>query len=694
MKIHSPLHILGALGLLCSASAWAVDTSAWTCETCPYPNDPKGLSGAVEVGIGNVSDKSARFGTYTGLQRKGAYAVVGGSATWRETDGLYADLQASDLGLDSRSLSVRGGREGLVALGLRYEEIPRYFGDGAQTPFLGAGGSTLTLPPGFAAPGTNTMPLAANLQPIDLGYVAKRLDLTGSWLGTDSLNLRMGYRRDVRDGTRPLYASFLATAAQLPAPVDHVTDVLDLTAAYNATRWQASLSYQWSQFRNGTPALTWDNPFTAVVPGANRGQLALAPDNELHQIIGSAAYQLAPTLRASADFAIGRLTQNQGFLAPTMNPNLMPGPMPAGSLNGKVDTFNGSVRITAAPLDGLRLNASYARDVRDNRTTRQTYPTIETDIYGGLPSRTNTPFSQWQDRFKLLADYRGPATLRLAGGAEYEQRERNYTEAVTTRETTVWARVSLQPIAMLGLSVKLAHADRDHSTYGTAVWFGAAENPLLRKYNLAARVRDSAGVRADLTLSETLSLGLSADDDRDDYHRSVIGLSEARSGSIGIDVAWAASEHTRLQAFAQAESIRSLQAGSQRVGLPDWTGRSKDRFEVYGFGLRHAAIPDKLDIGADVSLSRSRSDIDVQTVMMEPAFPRASTSLDRIKLYAAYKIDDKISLTGNVWHENYKSVDWRSDGLMPATLGNLQTLGMATPNHQVTAVSVALRYRF
>ncbi len=691
MKIHSPLHILGALGLLCSTSAWAVDTSAWTCESCPYP---KGLSGTVEVGAGNVSDKSAKFGTYTGLDRKGAYVVLGGSATLREADGLYADLEASDLGLDSRSLSARGGREGLIALGLRYDEIPRYFGDGAQTPFLGAGSGTLTLPPGFAAPGTNTMPLAARLQPIDLGYVARRLDLTGSWLGTDSLNLRMGYRRDVRDGTRPLYASFLATAAELPAPVDHVTDVLDLTAAYSATRWQASLSYQWSQFRNGTPSLTWDNPFTAVVPGAHRGQLALAPDNELHQIIGSAAYQLAPTIRASADFTIGRLTQNEGFLAPTLNPNLMPGPLPAASLDGKIDTFNGSVRITAAPLAGLRLNASYARDVRDNRTARRTYPYIETDIYGGLPSRTNTPFSQWQDRFKLQADYRGPATLRLAGGAEYEQRERNYTEAVTTRETTVWARVSLQPIDMLGLSAKVAHADRDHSTYGTAVWFGAAENPLLRKYNLAARLRDSVGLRVDLTLSETLSVGLSADLAEDDYHRSVIGLTDARSGSVGVDVAWAVSENTQLHAFAQGESMRSMQSGSQSVGLPDWSASSKDRFEVFGFGVKHAAIPDKLDLGADVSSSRSRSDLDVQTVMMEPAFPRASTSLDRIKLYATYKIDDKMSLTGNLWHETYKSVDWRTDGLMPASLINLLSLGAQTPRYKVDAVSVSLRYKF
>jgi MtrB/PioB family decaheme-associated outer membrane protein len=691
MTIYSPLFLLGALGLMSASSAWAVDTSAWKCESCPYP---KGLSGSAEVGVGTVSDRSAKFGDYTGLYPKGAYAVLGASATLREADGTYADLDAQDLGLDSRSLRLRGGREGLIGLDLRYDELPRYFGDGAQTPFLGAGGDTLTLRPDFASPSTTSMPLADTLRPIDLGVSAKRLDLTGRWLGTDSLILQMSFRRDTRDGTKPLYASFLSTAVQLPAPVNHITDVLELAASYSASEWQATLAYQWSQFRNGTPALTWDNPFTAVVDGATRGQLAQAPDNDLHQIIGSAAYQLAPTIRVSADFALGRLTQNQPFLASTLNTRLAPGDLPASSLDGRVDTFNGSVQITAAPLQGLRLNASYARDVRDNRTARLAYPYVETDIFAGLPARTNTPFSHWQDRFRLEADYRGPATLRLAGGAEFEQRERNYTEVVTTRETTVWGRVSMQPIPMLGLSLKLAHADRDHSTYGTAVWFGSPENPLLRKYNLAARLHDSAGLRADLTLSDTLSLGLSADYANDDYHRSVIGLTEARSRTVGVDMAWAASENTRLHAFAQGESIRSLQNGSQSVGLPDWSGRSKDRFEVLGLGVKHAAIPDKLDIGAELSSSRSRSDIDVRTVMMEPAFPRASTALDRIKLHAHYKLDDKISLTGILWHERYESVDWRNDGLVPTSLVNLLSFGTQSPGYKVTALGISLRYRF
>ena len=83
MKIYSPLFLLGALGVLSAAgtaAAQAVDTSAWKCSACPFP---KGTSGMVEAGLGGVSDGSARFGDYTGLQREGAHLVLGGTRMQR-----------------------------------------------------------------------------------------------------------------------------------------------------------------------------------------------------------------------------------------------------------------------------------------------------------------------------------------------------------------------------------------------------------------------------------------------------------------------------------------------------------------------------------------------------------------------------------------------------------------------------------
>ena len=120
MTTYSPLFLMAALGLLspaATAAVDAVDTSQWKCEACPYA---KGTSGTVDVGVGAVSDDSAKYGDYTGLNKKGAYLILDGTVTHRNEEGFYAGLSAVDLGLDSRALTAQSGREGLYAMQLGY----------------------------------------------------------------------------------------------------------------------------------------------------------------------------------------------------------------------------------------------------------------------------------------------------------------------------------------------------------------------------------------------------------------------------------------------------------------------------------------------------------------------------------------------------------------------------------------------
>lgn len=691
IQIHGSLLLFAALGLL--STAYAADTSQWKCETCPYP---KGTTAMLEAGVGAVSDDSAKFGDFSGLERKGAHLVLGGTVTHRREGGHYADLAANDLGLDTRSLSALAGSEGLYALRLGYSQIPRHFADGAFSPFLGNGSAVLTLPAGYPAPTSTAMPLATTLAPIALGLDRRRLDLGGTWVGVENWTFRASYRRDVRDGTRPITSSFFATAAQFAAPVDHVTDELAVSASYARGPLQATLGVQYSQFSNGQDSITWANPFTPVATGSTRGQLALAPDNRMQQVVGSALYQITPTLRASADFALGQMTQNASYLAATLNPGLVVPALPRGSLDGRVDTFNANVKLSATPIAGLRINTSYARDVRDNRTDIASYANVATDIFVNPGTRSNTPFGLWQDRIKLEADYRGLAKLRLASGVEYDQRERNFHEVLRTRETTLWGRVGVQASETLSLAAKLAHGERDNSSYGVATWFSAVDNPLLRKFNLASRKRDAGQLRADWAASEKISIGLTADYAHDDYDQSLIGLQQARSAALGADIALAISDATRLSAFAQGERIRSRQAGSEALGvtLSNWSGRSDDRFELLGVGIKHAALAGKLEIGADLSISRSRSSIDVQTVLGEPPFPNATTRQDSLKLYANYKLDDKMSLSASYWYEDYRAEDWRLTGVLPGSIASLLSFGAQPPHYRVNVVRVSMRYRF
>ena len=150
----------------------------------------------------------------------------------------------------------------------------------------------LTLPGGFPAADTGSMPLASTLQPVELGFKRSRLDASASWLLGQGWSTRLSLRHDVRDGTQRTAGSFFSTASQMAAPVDQVTDQVEISASYFSPRLQATLGYQGSLFRNGQESLTWTNPFSGV---RHTGQLALAPDNQFHQIFGSAGYEITPT---------------------------------------------------------------------------------------------------------------------------------------------------------------------------------------------------------------------------------------------------------------------------------------------------------------------------------------------------------------------------------------------------------------
>lgn len=691
MRTHSPLFLLAALGLLTSFNAAAVDTSEWQCKTCPYP---KGVSGQIEAGMASVFDASTTFGDYTGMQRKGDYLALGGKLQYRSDSGYFLKGSATDLGLNTRALDLQSGQEGVWGVRIGYGELPRHFAASALTPFGGIGGNTLTLPAGFASAGTSTMPLAGTLAPVEIGFKKKKLDVTATLFSFDNWTYGVKVTRDARNGTRPTTGSFFATASQLVAPVDQVTEQLEISAAYAARGLQGSLAYMVSRFKNGPESLTWDNPFWPVVPGATRGQLALAPDNELQQISGSAGYDLTPTLRASADFAVGRLTQNAPFLAATLNGTLAVPALPAASLDGRVDTFNGNVKLTATPLKDLRLSATYARNVRDNQTAIKSYPLLATDIFLSTATRKNTPFSMTQDRFKLGGEYRGLEQMKLSGGVDHDRRERNFSEVVQTRETTVWGRVGVQPLESLALAFRLAHAERDNSPYGTAIWFGDVDNPLLRKYNLASRKRDTAGLRADWTISEKWSLGGAIDYANDDYSESAVGLSLARSVSFTLDATATLSETTQITGYVQSERLRSRQAGSQAGVVADWRADNKDRFNVVGLTLRHTLVADKFDIGADVSISRAHSDIAIDANFSASQFPTAKTSRDTVKLFGSYKLEDNLSINVDLWHERYVANDWHVDGVLPATVQNLLSFGQQAPNYSVKAVRVSARYSF
>jgi len=686
-----PLFILSAQAATAvAADNTAVDTSQWACKYCAYE---KGLSGSVDLGLGYVSEDSFKYGEYSGLNEKGGFIIGNAMLQARGENANYWNVDATNLGLDTRTFGVEGGKQGTYKVIIKYDELPHNISDSAVTPYLGSGTDTLTLPGTWVKAGDTAgmTNLASSLQPVDLETKRKRLGLGASLLSVRDWVFAVNARHETKEGTQRIAGTFTFSAAQLVQPVDYVTNQVDVSASYIGSKWQARLAYYGSTFSNNNASLTWDNPYTSAA-GAEKGQLALAPDNAFHQILASAGYSFSDKTRASADIALGRMTQNQEYLAATLNAGLAQ-VLPQISLDGRVDTLNANLKVATTLTDKLRLNAALIYNDHDNKTPQAAYPWVKTDQVVQA-ARTNLPYSFTKSTAKLSADYRATTSTRASAGFDYETNERTYQEVAKTKENTLWGKVNTQARDNIDLMLKLAHADRSNSGYVVIPEISPPENPLLRKYNMASRTRDTAGLRADMSVRQTVNVGLGVDYANDDYSKSQIGLTESKDVTYGVDASALLAKNTSLHVYLTREQIKSNQAGSQLFSVPDWTGENNDTVDTAGIGVKHTLLLNKLDIGADYTNSHSRGEVVVNAGAPDPAFPDLVSKLASVKLYATYRIKDNISLNGAYWYESYKNENWQINGVNPATMLLVLANGEQPPSYYVNVLMLSLRYKF
>ena len=668
-----------------------VDFSGWKCKYCVFE---EGYSGEIEAGIGTVSESSYKFGEYNGLYEDGPYLIGNATARYRDENAGYFDLRIRDLGLNTRSVELEGGRQGRYRVFLNYDEIPHYITDSAKTPYLGSGSDTLTLPAGWVNAGSTAgmTQLASSLQNVNLETERKRLGIGFSFIPVRHWETAVNFRHEVKDGQKATAGSFFFNSSQLVEPIDYVTDEVDVSVTYTTRKWQSKLTYYGSFFRNQNESLTWQNAYNPIVAGADNGQRALPPDNQFHQFLLSSGYQYSEDTRISGDIAIGRMTQDENLLAATINPNLSV-TLPRSSANAQVNTLTANLNIDSRVNDKLRVRAAYRYNDRDNKTPSALFDWVTTDAFIAT-SRSNLPYSFTDNSLKLGGDYRLDKKTRLSGGYEYEIKERTNQEVDETREGTFWGKVSTRVRDKIDLSYKVSHSVRDASGYNLVVETDPAQNPLLRKYNMADRTQDTGSFHAGYMPNERVSIGLGIEYKLANYTESVVGLTESDDIGFNADASMQITEETSGHLFIGTQKIKSKQAGSQAFASPDWFATNDDTIDTFGIGVKHTLEEDRFDIGADLVLSRSTGKVRVDSGAPGADFPKLKANLDTLKLYANYRLKDNLTLHGAYWYEHYTTSDWMLDGVAPDTISSVISFGTVTPEYNVHAVMMSVRYRF
>src|SRR6266403_18577 len=154
-KVRCRAALLTQCALLSTTLAWRADAA----EPASGEQATRELTqptSELEVGVGDVTQGSYKFGEYNGLQREGAFPILNfdlsGGGLYNSDSLERWSARGADLGIDTRQLDVDYAQQGKFRIDLGYDQLRHNISDTYQTPYSGAGTDQLLLPSGWLKP--------------------------------------------------------------------------------------------------------------------------------------------------------------------------------------------------------------------------------------------------------------------------------------------------------------------------------------------------------------------------------------------------------------------------------------------------------------------------------------------------------------------------------------------------------------
>ena len=269
-------------------------------------------------------------------------------------------------------------------------------------------------------------------------------------------------------------------AAILPNLIDQTTNQYNASLTYTGEKFFVTGAYYGSYFTNDVKSMKWENAFD---PGAF-ASMSTAPSNEFNQFSLKGGYNFSPTTKLTMGASYGRGTQNESYVADTIN---LPVGAPVSSLDGLVETTQFNARLSLRPMKALNVNLGYRYLDRDNKTPIHTYSSYDAGeaatgtspfnatmvALGLVPAGTtlgsniniynNRPYSKKSNEFNADAAYALGRGQSVKGEYQWQQIDRNCTGswvncADATKSTENTARVTYDASMAETVSGRLSYA--------------------------------------------------------------------------------------------------------------------------------------------------------------------------------------------------------------------------------------------
>ncbi|MDD5167462.1 MAG: MtrB/PioB family outer membrane beta-barrel protein, partial [Syntrophales bacterium] len=473
------------------------------------------------------------------------------------------------------------------------------------------------------------------------------------------------------------------------------------------------MSYLYSHFDNGEGFQNFRNPATTNT-AATTDTLYLPPGNNYQKLDFQGGIKLPMQSRLNVDVSSSR-AESSALLGTSYVSNVAGGRTNIGVsspyFDGKVNTDNYNFSLTSNPLSFLNTKLFYKyynkSDVSSSITTTDGATVLLNDLFG---YRKNTYGAEMG--FKL------PGSLRLTTAYTFIKTERQRDDLPKNRDNFIDVGLKWSGLKFMNVKVGYDRLDR-------AAEFAVSENPAvdlepwIRRFDAAARVRDTFKASVEVFPRDTMSFGVGYKHKMTKYSDTILGLTDMKVDQFNFDADWQAHSRLRFFGYSDIEQRVLNQLQRQTTGVLDpataptstnfnWTASQTENTYGYGLGSEIAIIPDKLKLTLSHNSVRSDGTVDYTYLLGNVALPagrnqdnidlnaRDTYRLNNYAVKATYQMTKAVALSASYVYEDFTYDDNQYSGyqyFVPVTQGGYLTGAYANPSYRVHVVFLGLNIK-
>jgi hypothetical protein len=218
----------------------------------------------------------------------------------------------------------------------------------------------------------------------------------------------------------------------------------------------------------------------------------------------------------------------------------------------------------------------------------------------------------------------------------------------------------------------------------------------MRKFYLADRERDFADAEITVRPLDQLVVSLTGQYAADDYFKSQLGLQTSRTTGATLFGSWTFGESAAsLSAHYGWDESHARQNGSSSFDGTDWSAETDDTLRAGGVTLRLPQVTSQVAVALDVYFANTDGDVATASAFSPTGvMPQLRTRMNGAELTGEYRWSPALTLRGALRYEHFDSDDWQLDGVQPATVPTLLSLGADAYDYDVMLFEIAFTYRF